>query len=128
MRATLTREDIGRGLEALFQTLGPDKMKVFLDFVASGALDPSLVTKGRAFIRRNPEVLQAGAQLLGGFLAGLVAVQSTKRNSSRRSLEMLRNVLSTHLGTPLAVRPQDHGPEPEPEIIDVEVIDSTPIK
>ena len=116
----LSRQDVGRGLEALYHALGPDKARVFLDLVASGALDPNLMNRLQAFVRRNPEVITAGASLLGGLFAGLLATQTAKRKGdSGRALKLLREGIAQAL---------EHGQRrteepPVPVVIDVGVVE-----
>lgn len=122
---SLSRDEIALGFEALRRSLGPDKGRLFLDYVASGALDPSLLTKAQAWARRNPELVAAGASLVGGFLASFLAASVPKpRSANKEALRMLQAVLSQAV-VPSSTSSAVSEPAPEPDVIDVEGVSSS---
>lgn len=114
----LTAEDIRIGFQALNQALGPIKARQLLDHVADGALDPSLLSRGQAFLRRNPELVIAGGAAIGTLLAGLLASGRKPRpEQSLRKLKALGSALETMVSGDVGQHPT--------EIQRVDVIDLT---
>lgn len=69
---TLTQEDIRRGMTALVNELGAYKARLFLEAVSRGALDRHFTSIANAFVRQNPELVEAAAKAFGSFLGAMV--------------------------------------------------------
>jgi hypothetical protein len=76
----LSQDDIRRGMSALLEALGPDKARLFLAAVSRGALDQHFPGRASAFIRQNPELVEAAAKTLGTFLGQLAKGRRRKAN------------------------------------------------
>lgn len=69
----LTKDDVDRGMQAVYSALGPEKGAEFFRAIATGALDPHFMTRVNAFLRQNPEVVRESSVAFGAALGQLVA-------------------------------------------------------